>query len=35
VIERRINFVESGPVQFLPLDRRARDVEPANFSVFI
>jgi hypothetical protein len=32
VIERRINFVEWGPVQFLSVDWRTGDVEPANSS---
>jgi hypothetical protein len=35
VIGGRINFVESGPVQFLPVDWRAGDVGPANSSISI
>jgi hypothetical protein len=35
VIERRINFAEVGPVQFLSVDCQAGDVEPANSSISI
>jgi hypothetical protein len=35
VTERRINFAEAGPLQFLPVDWSVGDVEPANSSVSI
>jgi hypothetical protein len=35
VIERKVNFAKSEPVQFLLVDWWVRDVEPSNYSIFV